>query len=104
MDNLDELPEAEYDQSPNEQQVMNRFFDKGENGNKANKSGDKKGITSRINFKKLGGVVVAFIIVANPWIDGILEKIPYAQSPISKFGIKTLIFTLLLLLIMIFVN
>ena len=43
MDNLDDLPEAEYSQSPGEQQVMNRFFEdnKGE-GEIKGKSGSKK--------------------------------------------------------------
>ena len=109
MDNLDELPEAEYSQSPNEQQVMTRFFDGNgdadakKNGG-AGKNGGKSGRMSRVNFKRLGAAVVAFIAVGNPWVDGILEKIPYAQSPVSKLGIKTLIFTVLLLLIMIFVK
>ena len=53
---------------------------------------------ARVNWKLLGIAIVLFIMLANPWIDGIFSKIPYCEGGASMIGIKSILFGILLLL------
>ena len=96
MDSLDKLPVGKNEQSPDEKEVMDRFFDNDDTGDSPVKTSGK------IDWKVLGMITGAFVLLANPWIDGLLSKIPYAESDISKFGIKVLLFAIIVLAIMMF--
>lgn len=59
------------------------------------KSASGKG---KINWKLLGVVCLAFILLANPWVDGMLEKISYLEEkPTLTFGVRFLLFAVIVL-------
>jgi|688.fasta_scaffold05356_19 hypothetical protein len=57
---------------------------------------------AKINWKLLGATICAFLLFANPWIDGLLSKIPYCSGTSSILGIKVLLFSIILVLLNIY--
>jgi len=95
MDQLADLPPAQSPPTPQENAVMNQFF-----GPPQPTSTSK---FSRIEWKLLGAIVVLFVILANPWIDMALCKIPYCGgSDISSLATKTVLFAIVLALLFMF--
>jgi hypothetical protein len=46
-----------------------------------------------VNWKLLGVACLAFVMLANPWIDGILSKISYLEEkPTAIFGVRFFLF------------
>ena len=92
MDSLEQLPLPNVDVTPNEESIVNRYFEGGDN----KKAVPVEGKWSKFmkSLKLAAIILVAFIIVANPWLDGIFCKIPYCSSPGAGFGMKSLIFFL----------
>nr|QBK86156.1 MAG: uncharacterized protein LCMAC101_07510 [Marseillevirus LCMAC101] len=121
MDNLDNLPLKE-DTHPNshEEEVMNKFFTQTDQNShspprrsrgssreppegalKPDVLGDSE--QEGINWKIVGYTTVLFFALANPWIDMLFCKIPYCgDNNLMLLGIKTLIFSILYLIITIF--
>lgn len=56
----------------------------------------------KLNWKILGLTVALFAVLANPWIDSLLCKIPYCGGGIGITALKTLLFFILLLCIHLF--
>lgn len=53
----------------------------------------------KMNWKLIGISTMLFLILANPWIDKLLCKIPYCEEgSMSLIGIKALLFALLLVI------
>lgn len=102
MDSLEDLPEGEETQTSSEKEIMERFFDN--SGNSEDKDDKKNTLLGRINWKLLGATIGAFMLVANPWIDSIIEKLPYTNTTISKFGLKTVLFAAMILIFMVFLQ
>ena len=74
MDDLENLPlsdEEEEEESPVQQKVMKKYF-----GNKSKASGDG-GWKDTSKWKIIGASVAAFLLLSNPWVLGMLQKIPY---------------------------
>jgi hypothetical protein len=57
---------------------------------------------AKINWKLLGATIGAFLLFANPWIDGMLSKIPYCSGTASIIGIKVILFSIILILLNIY--
>jgi hypothetical protein len=86
-DNLSNLPPVNNQPTEQERSVVNNLF-----GTPSPPQTHKSGI----RWKNIGIGVVAFAILANPWIDKILEKLPYCDNPIMVFGIKIVLFFIIL--------
>ena len=113
MDNLDNLP-LKQDTVPNshEEEVMGKFFP--QKGQKTPPRGPPQGAVIKddpnpdlepkgINWKEIGLVTTLFLALANPWIDTLLCKIPYCgDNNFTLLGIKTLMFSIIYLIITIF--
>jgi len=99
MDKLDDLPTSDDENlSPQEEDTMKRYFDVNDNT-----SPSKKKWT--IDWKFVGICVILFIILANPWVDGLFCKIPYCgENNLMLLFVKALIFAILLILVQIFVK
>ena len=121
MDNLDNLPlKEDTNSTPQEAEVMSKFFKQPDQ--KSSRSpprgptrGPPQGAVAKgetndpdsepegINWKIVGYTTVLFLALANPWIDTLLCKIPYCgDNAFMLFGIKTLTFAILYLIVTIF--
>ena len=85
MDSLATLPPGETATTPQEEQVMNKYF--GQVGTPV-----KKGPSS---VKLLAYVLVLFILLANPYLDQLLCKVPYCSNPMMTLAAKTILFGIL---------
>ncbi len=99
MDKLDDLPTSDDENlSPQEEDTMKRYFDVNDNTSSKKKKWN-------IDWKFIGICVILFIILANPWVDGIFCKIPYCgENGLMLLFVKALIFAILLILVQIFVK
>lgn len=90
MDKLDDLPTKEdANISPQEKMLISRFFGKGDaDSGSASSSGSGK----KNKWKFMGYVMVAFVLLANPWVDKIFDMVPKCDSSITKLAMKALIF------------
>ena len=62
-------------------------------------------IYEKMKWKNVGIIVVAFAILANPWIDGILSKIPYCGSNgITILALKVILFSLIIIFVTRYMN
>jgi len=129
MEKLSELPpKADTIKTPEETEILNKFFPGGippgvypgamqqqgmppgamqqqgmPPGAMQQQSLDPEN-QSRINWKMVGLAVTLFVILANPWIDNVLCKIPYCgENSMMLFAIKTCMFLLLLVVINLFI-
>lgn len=97
MDSLEQLPLPEGEISQNEERIVNKYF--GEDNNRSAASGGSPPPTKSVGFTKAlkitGILAVIFVIIANPWIDGIFCKIPYCGSKAGSLAVKTLIYAMI---------
>lgn len=92
MDELKTLPSKEDTKhTPQEQAVMRQFF---------GTSQDKPATASKgkVNWKIVGCASVLFLLLANPWIDRLLCKIPYCGGSVMMLTLKLTFFALLLVI------
>jgi len=100
MDKLDDLPEKQDTVlTPQESQILSQLF--GQGG--PNQEPEPTSRFGGMNWKLIGGTTLAFVILANPWIDSAICKIPYCDSPMTAFGVKVLLFLLIVILLHLFV-
>lgn len=91
MEKLDDLPTKENAQpSPEQHALMDKFF---------GEAPEEKGFMEKMQLKKVFAFVIAFGLLANPWVDGLLSKIPYLSNGVAVFGVKMVIFFIAALLI-----
>lgn len=118
MDSLASLPpKNDTVKTPEEEEIMKQLFPEPSKNNEENqKSGNTGGELSpsntpsaqknappaKINWKLIGATVGAFLLFANPWVDGILSKIPYCSGTASIIGIKVILFSIILILLNIY--
>jgi hypothetical protein len=106
MDDLDTLPvdeETEIDEEQSEQlrSVVGAPADAGGSGKSSKKS---KGWFDGAKWKIIGIVAVIFAILANPFMKGMVSKIPYVGgSDWTQFGFIATVFTIALILVVLFV-
>jgi hypothetical protein len=88
MDKLSDLPTQDTEPTPEENAVMQNMF---------NASQPKKATKGWMHTLKLAGIsATLFILLANPWIDAVLCKLPYCEdNTMIILAIKGLIFLLI---------
>ena len=95
MDNLADLPyDKDQKLNPNEREYLIQTF---------GRDSDSKS-SSTMNWKRIGIIVGAFAILANPFIDSILSSIPYLENSILSFLVKLFIFTIITIIAQRFVK
>jgi hypothetical protein len=94
MDHLSSLPTKDHDDmSSHEKNTMQRFFGGGTESSTPSKSKPS-------TLKLIGYATVLFVLLANPYIDGILCHVPYCEdNEMVLFLFKTLLFALLFFMI-----
>nr|QBK86585.1 MAG: uncharacterized protein LCMAC102_03800 [Marseillevirus LCMAC102] len=91
MDKLDQLPPKDNTViTPEESEVINQFF---------GQSSESLPKTGGVDWKLIGYSTILFILLANPWIDQILCKIPYCNNAMYSFGMKLVIFAIVLVIL-----
>jgi len=96
MDRLADLPPTSSQTTPQESAVMDQLF---------GPSSQVKGTSrfNRIEWKLLGATVLLFTVLANPWIDQIICKVPYCGgSQLSSLATKIVLFTIILAILFMF--
>lgn len=94
MESLDDIPlKEDYVVSERENFIMNEYF-----GQPNEKESSNISWSSAMKISGYG--IVLFSILANPWINQLLYKIPYvSNNPINAFCLKFFIFSFMILLI-----
>jgi uncharacterized membrane protein YeiB len=89
MDDLSSLPPTKNDISPQDANIMSRYFD-------APGAGAGPGTSWGATFKAAGLVSILFLLLTNPLTDAMLSAIPYAgANALSMLAVKTIIFAVL---------
>lgn len=101
MDSLEQLPIPEGEISQNEERIVNKYFGDDNRSGNGGGSPPPKAESKSMGFAKAlkitGILAFIFIIVANPWVDGIFCKIPYCGSKVGSLAVKTLIYAIVVL-------
>lgn len=94
MDDLNFLPTKETTLSPQEDEILSRFFS---SPNKQPTSPDQETNMGWMTTLKITAVsLVAFIVVCNPFIDTILSKLPFLNgNSMMLLILKSFIFCVL---------
>lgn len=92
MDQLSDLPEKDTQKTQEEDAIITQLFG-GEDTPSPSSSSTSS--PSGMNWKLLGVGVCLFVLCANPWIDGMLGKIPKCEGSTMTFVVKTLLFIVL---------
>lgn len=96
MDKLSDLPTAETEPTPQENQVMEKYFPEDEDSESNPKPVQKKKLSWTETFKLAGMAALLFLALSNSWVDVIFDKIPYCgENPLTLSGVKTLVFLIL---------
>lgn len=110
MDSLDELPfdeeESDVAGAPQRREAINKFTGgpkkrtRFQRGNKSQDSSDSPSGESDNKWKIIGYITVVFLVLANPWIQTLLTRIPYVGgSQITEFLFTTVIFIIAVIVI-----
>lgn len=60
-----------------EENILNKYFNDSDNDNDNDNDNDSNGKSNKcFSWKFLGYILLLFILLINPWIDIILEKLP----------------------------
>ena len=89
MDDLDELNHQS--DSIDEQEVFDRYFPPN--------SPNQAIVGSQINWKFLGYTSLLFAVLSNPWIDQLIEKIPYLDNQAAIFTFKFVMFLIIFFIV-----
>lgn len=98
MDKLSNLPIDKEPKkiSPEENEILDTYFGKTSTTSENNSS---------INYKLIGYATILFLILGNPWIDGIFGMIPFVGSTtLGIIALKTFLFLIIFAIILMFVN
>jgi hypothetical protein len=116
MDRLSDIPPTSTTKTPEEVQIMNQFFPPGRppqappqqavqpsQENRKVKEDEEveedapPSKTSKVNWKLIGVACVAFLILANPWVEPLFCKIPYCGTNSSTvLAFKLVLFAIIL--------
>ena len=92
MESLSDLPLEDEDRklSQKDKEIMHKNIGGGAPSKKSKKSDDSEGV-----WRKIGYIIIAFAVLANPWVSGLLSKIPYiGGNSITEFIFALVIFTI----------
>jgi hypothetical protein len=94
MEKLSDLPtKQDTEMTSQESSVMQKYF---------NPKQTATGNNSPMNYKLIGYSILMFVLLANPWIDPMLAKLPFinsGESNITIFGVKILVFAIILFIL-----
>ena len=105
MDSLDELPfdeETDVAAAPQRRAAINKFTGgpKKSRTKAQNSKGNDDSDGSDNKWKIIGYITVVFLVLANPWIQTLLTRIPYVGgSQITEFLFTTVIFIIAVIVI-----
>ena len=91
MDKLSELPPKQSILTQQENDVMDEMF------GPAAAPAEAGGRFANIKWKLLGATTLLFVVLANPWIDSLICKVPYCESPMFALAIKVVLFFVILI-------
>ena len=101
MDKLSDLPPAETQLTPEENQIMEKYFTPDSEGE--NQSTKKKASLGWMATIKLAGAAaLLFLALANPFVDALLSKMPFGcgDNTIATLGVKALLYMILFILLL----
>lgn len=110
MESLSTLPSKnDTVKTPEEEMILNQLFNSPPSSTQSQKQPPPDpsippppSTHPRLNWKIIGITIGLFVVLANPWIDGLLSKIPYCGGSVSILGLKTLLFSILLVVVNLF--
>lgn len=106
MDRLTDLPlNPNSQKTPEESQILNQFFPgkPQENQEVPSNPNPSPQNQKKMNWKVIGITTLLFVLLANPWMDGLFCKIPYCgENSTVIFGVKTILFMLLIIVLTFF--
>lgn len=86
MDSIDALPTANVPMSPDEQRVLNQYFEPSETQTSNKKS-------TEASYREIAYITGLFALLSNPLTDTILSKLhPLCENPILLVVVKSLLF------------
>lgn len=95
MEKLSDLPpKDDAEMSPQESDVMQKYFNASASGGGGAKSGGVSGKTGWMDTIKLAlYATVLFLILANPWVDQVMCMVPYCgDNALTLMAVKALLF------------
>jgi hypothetical protein len=94
MDKLSDLPESDVELTPQENEIMERYFP----------AKESKG--TFVNALKLsGGATVLFVLLSNSMVDSVLSHVPFCgDSSLTIMGVKVFLFFIIMLIYYKYVN
>lgn len=100
-DDLNSIPVSpSSNKTPEERSVMSKFFGGGSapqgEANASPLQDQPPSTSSKFDWKFIGVATLLFILLANPWIDALIGKMPKCESSMVVMGIKGVLFLLLL--------
>lgn len=95
MDNLNNLPTSNAPIDPEEEKVLQKYFSNPGKEVTTSPTPTSSSTTSKSSFWKIFGyTLILFMLLGNPWIDGMMCKVPYCENKAILFGIKVVIFAI----------
>ena len=101
MDDITQLPLKKGVQlTPQEDEVMRQFFPT--NQNQVPLQGAQK---ANLNWKLIGSTALLFVVLANPWIDMAICKIPYCgDNVLLLLLLKLMLFVIIYIMLSIYIK
>lgn len=85
-DKLDDLPEADYGDESETEALMNTMYGKS----------TSKSVTSKTNWKFILYTTGLFVLLSNPYVNDMLDKISYLEGSVMlKFAVRVVLFLVL---------
>lgn len=93
MDKLDDVPLSDTEISDKEREILDKYFPQSKDSGKWRT--DISG-----GWKWIAYYVIVFVILANPWIDSFISKLPYCpDNKLIILLIKALLFVVAIVII-----
>lgn len=104
MDALDQLPVSDDDSSESQasgsEAVMNKYFEPKSSTSSKDSASPWKSVDK---WKIVGMAAVAFLVLANPWTQGMLSQVPYfGGNDMTTMVLSLLLFVILMIAIVMF--
>jgi len=102
MEKLSTIPPKNTKKTREESAIMDQFFP--EDGDVEDNGGDSRAppeeqpsFFQRLDVKKAAMITFIFALLANPWSDSIISKLPYMDNGLVSFGFKGLLFFIVMM-------
>lgn len=99
MDDIENLPieDEEEEISQEDEELLDKHFGKGDE-----EGSDASGWTDSSKWKIIGGALVSFLILANPWVRDLISRIPRVGGNNMTELLATLIGFLIMMIVVVF--